>query len=1833
VIKEIQGWQRYEMSESNTTKDDATETEAVVGALGSLERAANASIRGYLTQMVYSAFEWLALEDEEVLVVEGREDIDRFLFDDSGQLRAVRETQVKDLADAINVRSEAAWKSIFNFLIAFHRHREAGRDCRLLFATTAQRKNQQVSEKTEVEETEKQIRLRLEVDVLESWQSLEELNDGDRAEAIESLKAATKALFERHLKESLPAPETKKPNAQQLAANVKSAIEWLDTLDLWDEFFMAVEWLTGLPSVSDLTKDLQERIAGHEAITELEPEVFASTLIHQVFATAAQDDPADRILRRESLEALADESAENLKKWAESVGLVRLREWEGQLEIQLIDHEQRIDALENALPGTQEDIVRLSSLSKTAMRRIKETTAGVQLDLTKNVEPLRAGLDRSPGVVLLGPSGVGKSATVKALCRTQLNDNPILLWLDAASFERKDFAELQADLELSQPLSELFSDSLEPFVVLDGLDRLYEPTAFEIVADLLDAVTQTSGEQSYCPVVLTCQTQEWSRLRDQLSGAGVPISRFSIEECDRLDVEALEPIWEAIPQAARLRHEAHLLPLLCNLKILDLIATRLAAGEEIETAGWVGESSVAIWFWNNQVACGDNRRARDRVSMLLSERQADQFLYGIPLDEFSVTETDILQGLESDGLCLITERNQVVFYHDLFGDWARLRALVSHSDDLVSYLVERLDSPLWHRAIRLYGLYLLEHVGDVDQWRSVLSVLGENAGEGAQDLLLESVVFAANSSRILDQVADDLLADEGALLKRLLGRFLSFATLPDRERARMLGINESQAATQLSHPNWPYWPAFLKFLYDHREDATKAAPCRIARLVKLWLDHTHTGMRLRQEAAAIGLDLGALAEDKEVWEREDRELLFTVALAGAQECTDEVVEFALRLAERTTEQREDDRQSSYTWTRMHPGFEPDAKMPEPAPDGPHNRVDDDFRAVVLRGPALYPLVTCCPDVAREVILACLLASRHLTDPLQHRLDEWRQDLAFMRTKWSPPTFARGPFLALLRFDFEVGLELIARLVDFAVEQWSARREEGDEKTTFYYPVSSDRMLHVETGLGLQTFLGDARVLGWSAGLGAPIPDNVLTAALMALEQYFYEQMDAGREIDSKIKAVLERTQSVPFLHVLLDVGRREPTLFDGPLIHLLGVPELYSWEIRVQVQGRHHLTMFLGLESQVQQQIARKFEEHEHRGRDLREVAVARFLQNDDVRDFLEDKSSDWAAQVENAPSGQSSDFLRQLALMFDFENFGIVEHPEHGQFVVNTALQELEESRQEEHRWQNEHHFRTTLPIQCRRWIDEDIQLSADQLEEFWTKLERLKLENEQQDRGREAANDSVSKSAELFEIDPEIRRVEGLTGASAFLICQHPDWLDEHPDRLKWCLEQLHNVVLNPPSFQHGDVPESAFTASWDYFAAEAVPRLWAQIPNDENFRYLMAQLTFAPHYEAVRLLFERCRDVSSELTTDVERLRRLVFERAHVDNWMSFVRQQKESLDEKELRKFRESADTWYGNRLDQFIHGTLEPISTSWEEMDPLQPPPSWRAMRAQWFGSYMLDFRLVRAAHESMRDLAEVSGEQRRTVVEFLRNALSFTTECAKDQGQDHKHPGQDAQWVLARVAAALPMMREDENPGELWRAILELPSEYHSWAADFLRDFHRAALSREQVPENYVQLTQEMNEYAFQSRADDAWPQYQRVWQALIGIDDFTRNYWNEAHRELASSLEPVIDTWLEIAQRDPRHLAALASWLQRDAAALLRIKGIRWLEDILLASEEDRVSRDWKDAHDSVASLLQVAWRNDEARLRGNEQGFDAFRKLLQWLADRQNSLALDLVRNIGGL
>lgn len=383
------------------------------------ERVADATLRGFLTQIFYSAMRWLELGDRELLLCEGDEDVDRYFFNADGSLREIRQEQIKDLSGSLSARSNPVYESLFNFLVSFVEHHRQGRRCVFVFVTNAERAGQRVkANKSTADVVEPgKTKVALSIDVLETWARLAASGDPDKT-VRPALIESVRALVDGYAVDPPPPDpgQQKDPKSKKSvpAARVHAALEYLDEEDVWVDFLASVEWRLEQPSHAAVESLLYERFRG-DPRTAHAPELLAQKAVVAVLRASSRADAPDRLLSRAQLDTLVQATDDELAAWAAKYHPERISGWLQGLEKKV--HEQR-----GLLDQTRVQVQELASrphervrhASDRALARLKRsaslTTANGHFTISRPVADAMAAMKGR--FLVVGDPGAGKSGAL-----------------------------------------------------------------------------------------------------------------------------------------------------------------------------------------------------------------------------------------------------------------------------------------------------------------------------------------------------------------------------------------------------------------------------------------------------------------------------------------------------------------------------------------------------------------------------------------------------------------------------------------------------------------------------------------------------------------------------------------------------------------------------------------------------------------------------------------------------------------------------------------------------------------------------------------------------------------------------------------------------------------------------------------------------------------------------------------------------------------------------------------------------------------------------------------------------------------------------------------------------------------------------------------------------------------------------------------------------------------------------------------------------------------------------------------------------------------------------
>jgi len=1611
------------------------------------------------------------------------------------------------------------------------------------------------------------------------------------------------------------------PLSQQLSAQLQqlfSKARAQDPASLMDR-------LRTKGSASHIQEDLLKSFACPSELASRHPEEKVRTgnfLKHIiVLEFDFENDPSNRHREavhncRNSLKSGLLEEANDL--WNDLVGIARdYRPLSGYLNLNRVLALLRRKYQFKDYPEYSSDWIRLTELTTVNLSVIPDTIGGsVSLPRQEERDELKERLTISRAVILRGPSGCGKTVLAK-LWAAEAAVSSKVLWWDARSLDVHDFQTFERTLALSHPLSEALRIAATPdaFVIVDGLDRVFSEQAFRNLSVLAQALDMNS-ELSPWRLIVTCQPEEWERIQLQFARANISTSDWSLIDIG-LPAD-FDPVWKAFPALQRMALQPQLKSLLLKPKVLDLLATKLSAGGNVDTTKWVGESDLIEWFWGTEVQNHISGTTRARFLKLLGEKQADVMQQEIPDVEFSSADLASTDSLIHDRICKKQEE-RLSFQHDLYGDWARQRILFAKTNELREYLEQRLSSPLWHRALRLYALHLLEQNADLTRWRAALSALSsdQHSGNLGQDLILDSVIFAADPLPILERMWPDLAADKGVLLRRLLERFLQVATLPNPAMlliSRMFGDDSDvEAATTLRLPYWPYWLPMLRFLRSHLDDVIKVAPLLISETADKWLRLGGENWPLRREAADLAL---AVANDLLRFQRRgwivshtDKfpRVTFRAALAGAGDLPDGVAKFALEASCRLDPPAEGPGgETQMTEPRVVPspfGRSIVRKSPPPWPDGPKRRIYEPFQKVCLDADSLGPLIKFNPSVAREVLLANLIEEpRSYDSGIRFRdIDGIEQNY-----DWYPPLYFRGPLLNFLKIYPDEGLEVIIRLVNFATERWASRWRRAHRPPEVAISIFD----------GERKWLGEGDVYFWYRN-NSRCPDAVVVA-LMAMEKWLYDELDAKRPINQVVETILRRSNSVAFAGLLNSVGRKEPSLFQGPLQPLLPVPEFYIWEELFIAQGHDYVMscVMIGWETQgkMMSKLAYDWHNLSHRKISFRDMVVYFYLNLPGMRPFFDKARLAWVKRLESE-TGEFKSELEWLIPRFDIKNYRIEDNPATGRVWMFEPPRELCEKDQKIFEENAKRLSLQSFPLQCRQWLDTTQPLPEDSLEQFWGELQRISA---------------------LTIADPDdftaIKTENAVCAGIAVLLILQRDWLKRHPEREQWCRQKLIETIQSPPPPGELDFEGGKSTWEWDRFCAQAIPVLWVEEPDSHLLRECVGLLASSRHYQTVQFLFSSASKYRDILGSHFKQLQHFLL------RWAVARQKSRRGLYDDE-NQFDSSA--WLRQEIGSFINGSISQDIPIWEKLigeNNLREQSRLNHRRERLRQSPGIDLELIQSAYSWLPMLDQASSnDERAEWIGIWKEMFDCTMrmlgeEVEGEEGIDGT-PYEWDRWIFSRIAPLIWQLRPSEQPENFWRPILSLGVSGRHWVEDFLWSYFIHGLQHSQVPERFVDQWRAMIEFAFSSpgwHSPLKWRSYylQGIWCRLMGFDRNLWDFWGASHRSLVTAMRDLYERWSSAHLKMPSCTVAFTVFLRQLAAVDILFDGVTWLETVVVQADDEFWNE--RDIPEGLAALLDYCWSFQAANLRRQQSAFNAFMSILRKLADRQNAIALEIQQRV---
>ncbi|MGA2120932.1 MAG: ATP-binding protein [Methanoregula sp.] len=1475
-------------------------------------------------------------------------------------------------------------------------------------------------------------------------------------------------------------------------------------------------------------------------------------------------------------------------------------------------------------PIYEQDLKNIDIASKNFVAAIPDKIGG-RLSIPRDKQIIKIQSTTENVSLLLGVSGSGKSVIVKRIAE-QKRINRKVVWFDAGWFNDQSVSQLESDWRLTHSISELFTNISddECWVIIDGLDRIITEIGFNQLFQIVNSCN-IKDKSTPWKIIFTCQTEEWNnRVIFQFLKHENNPKYWNILDIRLFDDNEITQITKEFPSLASIFKHPHLKSLLSRPKIIDLLVTYGAP----DASKWVGESDLIQWFWTNEVNNQQNGVAKSSLLQNIARLQAEKWQSSTPIAEISPSDLILFDDLKKTGLCLINQ-NRIQFSHDLYGDWSRQQCLISHILDIEIFLKSRYDSPLWHRGIRLFGLYLLEQFPDTTEFLKIFYSIQKENNEFTtiHDLLLESIIFATNPLPLLEKLWSEFKKEDGILLKRFLNRFMIVAAIPNRQLlilGKAMGLSETQAALIDRIPVPQYWIPMLQFIIRNKADFETIVPKFVVEIAKSWLKYTPEKYYCRREIADIALTIAEkIKKNNSRWHYDDEELVkkaYSAAISAFDEDSKRVENLLLSLSGKGEIEPSEEISDQVIHSKL--GKYSDTVLP-PWPDGPYKRVDDLFQRMCIQENELLPIIVKNPELAKNILLGLIIEEPRRVDP-HFESDYHERELGLKDFQGVIPALpTNASFLFFLYKHPIEGIDLIIRIVNFSTDRYIENKKKfetryPDSRVSDFLESDSKNEVEILLSGSLKKLKGDHQVYYWYRGdTGVSCCPTILGSMLMALEKFLYDKIDENESIDPYIQTILEKTNSVSILGVLASVGKKKISLFKGPLFTLFSSFELFQWET-IFNEGSLSASAF-GISNEMMWEQHSKWHSMVHRKLPFYEIAVTLFLNDSDIRSAFIQYRQLW----ENRLATMSSDsqdylFLYRLIEAFKCENYKTTEVDGKVGWAFNEPekLKILLQKSENDYIKSQEGLQHLNFLVNCSNALKKGELLDQERLDNIWAVIQKLShSSNPNSDTSRPFRNEDV------------------IAGGIAVLFVLGKEWLEKNPDKKRWCIEQVFNFVSNPPPSSQFDSSRNVNDMGWDSFCAWAAPYIWVDDPKSIKNRKMILRLAISYHYKTVEILYNSIFKIRSVIRDDFYQLVHVAIINSFSRTFCYFYNNdhgfQKSHLD------FIE----WINQQFQDFIGGKLSPdipqilqIVEKIGKFAPLQNNGGrkWNAPQFHDRQALMSSFKWLSSLNQAFDD------DERKHWIKLVKNINAYVIYSIKDETRpknDTHTPDEFDNWFFLVSTTFITEMTDNEHPIEIWQPFLDLETKRNYWTKDFFSFWFIRMYNCIENPDSFVHEWQKMIEYALSashwSYSISENHSIEEKWCQLIGIEREFHDPWGLELTKIVTTMNVCYEKW---ARYNLSHLYCLknfTSFLTKPASSGIRLSALKWLEQYGVSLQSGEF---WKDStqNEKLAELLNLCWEKDRQAITDNADIFNTFKRLLKGLTDHQIPQAMELTEKI---
>lgn len=1017
------------------------------------------------------------------------------------------------------------------------------------------------------------------------------------------------------------------------------------------------------------------------------------------------------------------------------------------------------------------ELEALDRESKLALAQIKSDIAGLRLHRRAAVANVRSALGEARFIQIVGEPGTGKSAILKEFAEDAANIGPVFVLKDSR-IHPKGWSAHAHILGISNDCVQLLIDlssSGESILFIDGIDKISDPAVQITVNDVLRAIAFNANLLQW-RVLVTVREQNLTHLETWLDGDALKALPMATVTVGVLEQQELDTLGDTFPQLRPLISEKGVDVILRRPFFVSALLT-LGARSGSSTLPATEVALLKLWWELGGTDQPDFALAQARRETLiaLAERQAKAQNSSLPISGLDV---DALQALKSAGVIRAVELGHTaVFAHDIYEEWASCELLIRKKSDIAKFLLDVGEPQILLRPIQLLGVYELETGPTVEPWKRLIAGVSDATLRPVwQRAVLTSPLQSTRATSLLAELSEYLFANEAEKLRKLMLALRTVEVIPnpwfldERLSPDVELSNRAKYANLTAKPRIRPWIRFLDWLVPKISLVPPAAIPDLLPILATWQEaFPGDNVRWYREIGQFaGLWLRQVEQDFHPEKFSDRKRPFGDEVSYDDEGA---IEKKLR--------------SLFLASSAQNGPLVAAYLAEKTADqGRANLYCD-------------AIMESCADLALHLpdALVTFILANFLEGPEDAENDTWGGVTQSLidglgirdHNTFYPASPVQPPFLILLRRHEQIGLRLIRELCNHSISVWRwGRAQPGHYAPTTPIPLS------LTFPWGEQTFWGDQQVYSWFRGTWG---NDAVRSALMALELWALQQVDAGAEFSEVFEKVVSGNDSVAVLGLGVSLCLAFPEKAIRSAVPLVTCPHLWGWDIKRWMDDRGLPPNQIGdwHRHKTQMSAVKTLNERPHRKEEIRQLLPRILFGGDDalqkaalagVASFVERLPFEY--EEEKQSPEHVADIEKKMSV---FAEWGVltnwrVQETENGGFYIWC---DLPSSHTEEFKEQSEDHFRLqeylALSLWAQKTLDESTLQPSITLDDAWSRARAID------------GNDTF----QLNPADDDFRarnRASGVAGVAFVLTKYAPDGEPGNEQR-QWALSVLRRVI----------------------------------------------------------------------------------------------------------------------------------------------------------------------------------------------------------------------------------------------------------------------------------------------------------------------------------------------------------------------------------------------------------------------------------------------------------